>query len=299
MFAGVQSEQALFYFAVYIFNRLQDAFTHIPVLIPIAKLNRGSVRMLVVDDMPHVLLTFSHYAEKLGIPCSTAESAEEALEILQREHHDIIFVDWKMPGMDGLALVKRLGSLSDNQNVVIMISAADWSEVEAEAKSAGVKEFITKPILLPVIENVLEKYCESASCKADENIDDFSMMTILLVDDIQVNREIIILLLEHTGIHVACAENGVEAIEKYSASPEAFDLIFMDVQMPEMDGYEATRRIRALQSKQAREVPIVAMTANVFKEDVERCLACGMNDHVGKPVSPEEIMAKIKQWTKN
>ena len=263
---------------------------------PIVRLNRGDVKILVVDDMPDVLMSFSFYAEQLGVLCSTAQSAEEALDVLKTQKYDIIFADWKMPGMDGLELVKAVNDLPDHRMVVIMISAVDWSEIEQEAKNAGVRDFISKPILLPVIEGVLEKYCGDTGGET-ETIDNFTDKTVLLVDDVDINREIIISLLEPTGISIICAENGREAVNVFTNDPTKFDLIFMDIQMPEMDGYEATKTIRSLDVDNARKIPIVAMTANVFKEDVERCLDSGMNDHIGKPVEIGEIINKIKQWS--
>jgi len=130
-----------------------------------------------------------------------------------------------------------------------------------------------------------------------EDIPDFSHKTIMLVDDVEINREIVITLLEPTGIKIICAENGKDAVDKYHSGNLKIDLIFMDVQMPVMDGYEATIIIRSSGRDDADKTPIVAMTANVFREDVERCLASGMNDHIGKPVSIEEIIEKIRRWT--
>jgi len=121
-------------------------------------------------------------------------------------------------------------------------------------------------------------------------IDCFEGRRILLAEDVAINREIVLALLEPTKLTIDCAENGLEALRMFSDNPDAYDMIFMDVQMPEMDGYEATRRIRALDSRKAREIPIVAMTANVFREDIEQCLAVGMNGHTGKPLRLEEIM---------
>lgn len=264
---------------------------------PALKLHMGDVRILAVDDMPDVRMSFSHYAKKLGVDCTVAGSAEEALQILEEQSFHIVFVDWKMPGMDGLSFVQYLHEMQESGMVVIMISAADWTGIEKEAKSAGVKEFISKPILLPVIEAVLDKYCDTAGSEQADERNDFSSKTVLLVDDIEINREIIISLLEETGIHILCAENGKDALERFIENKEQIDLIFMDIQMPEMDGYEATRRIRSLEANGTKQIPIVAMTANVFKEDIERCLESGMNDHVGKPVDIDEILAKIKLWT--
>ncbi|MDR2728320.1 MAG: response regulator, partial [Chitinispirillales bacterium] len=130
----------------------------------------------------------------------------------------------------------------------------------------------------------------------DETSDNFKGYRLLLVEDIAVNREIVMALLEHTELEIECAENGAEAVQKYSQAPERYDMIFMDIQMPEMDGYEATRRIRALNNEYAQNVPIVAMTANVFREDVVECLNAGMNAHLGKPINIDEVMDKLREY---
>jgi len=124
----------------------------------------------------------------------------------------------------------------------------------------------------------------------------FAGWRILLVEDVEINREIVLSLLEATRLGIDCAENGVEAVRKFSEAPDKYDLIFMDIQMPEMDGYEATRRIRALGMPKAKSIPIIAMTANVFREDVEKCLEAGMNSHVGKPLIFDEILGKLKSY---
>jgi CheY-like chemotaxis protein len=116
----------------------------------------------------------------------------------------------------------------------------------------------------------------------------------LLAEDVEINREIVISLLEPTSLIIDCAEHGVQAVKLFTASPEKYDLIFMDVQMPEMDGYEATRLIRASEAPNAKTIPIVAMTANVFREDIEQCLAAGMNAHVGKPLDIDELLAALR-----
>jgi CheY-like chemotaxis protein len=124
----------------------------------------------------------------------------------------------------------------------------------------------------------------------------FSGRRILLAEDVEINREIVQALLEPSKLEIDCAENGREAVRMFSEAPEKYDMIFMDVQMPEMDGYEATRSIRALDTPKAKTIPIVAMTANVFREDVERCLEAGMNSHVGKPLDFNEVMIKLRTF---
>jgi CheY-like chemotaxis protein len=118
---------------------------------------------------------------------------------------------------------------------------------------------------------------------------------ILLAEDIEINREIILSLLESTGIEIDCAENGAEAFALFAATPQRYDLILMDIMMPEVDGYEATRRIRALDDPHAKQIPIIAMTANVFKEDIEKCLAAGMNGHIGKPLDYNKLLVQLRE----
>jgi len=137
---------------------------------------------------------------------------------------------------------------------------------------------------------------EKESEQQTEN-DNFEGHTILLAEDIEINREIVITVLEPTALNIDCAENGKQAVEKFAASPTKYDLILMDVQMPEMDGYEATRKIREIEQGTAREpVHIVAMTANVFREDIEKCLSAGMNDHLGKPLDMNELLKKLRKY---
>jgi CheY-like chemotaxis protein len=128
----------------------------------------------------------------------------------------------------------------------------------------------------------------------EQETDDFSKYHVLLAEDVEINREIVLSFLEPTGLTVDCAENGEKAVEMIREHPERYDLIFMDLQMPKMDGYEATRRIRSMDIPRAKEIPIIAMTANVFREDVERCLACGMNGHMGKPLDREIVLSMLR-----
>ena len=127
-------------------------------------------------------------------------------------------------------------------------------------------------------------------------MDDFTGRCILLAEDVEINREIVLALLEPANLRVDCAENGMEAVKLFSENPERYDIIFMDVQMPKMDGYRAARKIRALDTPKAATVPIIAMTDNVFREDVEKCLAAGMNAHLGKPLDAGEMRAALRKY---
>jgi len=202
--------------------------------------------------------------------------------------------------MDGIQLASELKKRATAKSVVIMITAAEWSSIEAQAKSAGVDKFLSKPLFPSAIMDVI-KECISLDRQqmesAQRDIDGiFSGRHILLVEDVEINREIVLTLLEPTQIEIDCAENGVEAVEMFSKSPGKYDMILMDVQMPKMDGYEATMRIRDLDIPEAKTIRIIAMTANVFREDVERCQEVGMDNHIGKPLDFEEVVEKLLMY---
>jgi CheY-like chemotaxis protein len=265
--------------------------------------NLKNLSILAIDDMPEIREYFDSIISGFGIKCDIAASGEEALALIN-EHgpYDIYFVDWKMPGMDGIETSRRIKELTADKSVVIMISAAEWSNIEGEAKSAGVDKFLPKPLFPSGIADVINECLgsnninEAAAEAGAEKMDRFDGFTILLAEDVEINREIVTALLEPTRIVIETAENGASAVEMFQTNQKKYDMIFMDVQMPEMDGYEATRRIRDMDLPRAKEIPIVAMTANVFREDVEKCLAAGMNDHVGKPLDMTEVIQKLRKY---
>jgi len=263
--------------------------------------NLSNVRILVIDDDTDILTHFREIAQSFGIYCDTVISGEEALALLQKnEIYHIYFVDWKMPGMDGIQLTYELKKRIPAKSVVIMISAAEWSAVAEEAKKAGVDKFLSKPLFPSTIAEVINECLgtdKGQSENAWSNITGiFAGRRILLVEDVEINREIVQTLLEPAQLEIDCAENGVEAVRMFNEDPDKYDMIFMDVQMPEMDGYEATRRIRAMDTPAAKTVPIVAMTANVFREDIERCLEAGMNSHIGKPLDFKDVLEKLNTY---
>jgi signal transduction histidine kinase/DNA-binding response OmpR family regulator len=264
-------------------------------------INLSNVRILAVDHDPDILTYFRDIAQRFGVLCDTAVSGEEAIKLIdQKDGYHIYFVDWKMPVMDGIELARAIKARKPENSIVIMISAAEWSAIAQKAKEAGVDKFLSKPLFPSTIAEVINECLgvdKQQAEKAQANIGGiFAGHRILLVEDVEINREIVQALLEPTRLEIDCAENGVEAVRMFSEAPDRYEVIFMDIQMPEMDGYEATRRIRALNMPQAKTVPIIAMTANVFKEDIKKCLDAGMDSHVGKPLDFEEVLEKLKYY---
>jgi signal transduction histidine kinase/DNA-binding response OmpR family regulator len=264
-----------------------------------SEINLSNVRILAVDDDPDILMYFNNIAQEFGVFCDTALSGEKALEMAdQKGGYNIYFIDWKMPVMDGIQLARMIKERALKNSVVIMISSAEWSAVAQAAKDAGVDKFLSKPLFPSTIAEIINECLgedKRQSEKTKINIDGiFSGRRILLVEDVEINREVVQALLEPTLLEIECAENGVQAVCMFTENPDRYDVIFMDIQMPEMDGYEATRRIRAMNIPRAKAIPIIAMTANVFREDVEKCLEAGMDDHVGKPLDFEEVLDKLR-----
>ena len=265
--------------------------------------NWRNVRILVVDDEPEILAYFRELMKEFGAHCDTAGSGAEALELVgQKGPYNIYFVDWKMPVMDGIELAHDLKTKTSpvGNPVVVMISAAEWDVIEGDAKKAGVDKFLAKPLFPSAIVDAINEVLGIEGQKTQKEEQDISEIfagrRILLADDVEVNREIVIALLEPAGLTIDCAENGLEAVRLFREAPDRYDAILMDVQMPEMDGYDATRRIRALTVQKAADIPIIALTANVFREDIERCLQAGMNGHLGKPIDFDELIKKLREY---
>jgi signal transduction histidine kinase/CheY-like chemotaxis protein/HAMP domain-containing protein len=265
--------------------------------------NWGNVRILAVDDNPETLDYIREIMFSLGIACDSAASGEEAIEAIERNGgYDIYFVDWHLPGMNGGDLAGRIKALG-GKSAIIMTSAGEWSAIEEEAKKTGVSKFLSKPLFPSVIVDAVNGCLgidnltqQNGREKSAGNAPTLAGYRIMLAEDVEINREIVMSFLEETQVEIDCAENGAVAVRMFEENPEKYDLIFMDIQMPEMDGYEATRRIRALDAPRAKTVPIVAMTANVFREDVEQSIAAGMNDHLGKPLDMEEVFGKLRKF---
>ena len=262
-----------------------------------------NVRILVVDDDQLTLDYFREIIAELGASCDTAKSGEGALQLIVRNgKYDIYFVDWKLPGINGLILTETLKARKDeaNRSYVVMMSVAEWSLIEKDAKKAGADRFLSKPLfpsaILETLNSFLGTQRQEPIAVQPETVDLFEGYRILLADDVEINREIVQALLEPTRLAIDCAENGEETVRMFVHAPDSYDMIFMDVQMPAMDGYEATRAIRALDIPESKTIPIIAMTANVFREDIEKCLAAGMNGHLGKPLNIDEVMDILRTY---
>ena len=267
----------------------------------------SSLRVLVVDDDFEVLDYFKRVLADFEMCSDYASSGEEAMSLAQAASaagagYDIVFVDYLMEDMDGIATTCALKQIIGNSVHVIMISISDWSAVENAATAAGIARFIQKPLFRSSIFNAINElvirkgiWQEGSLLEASQG-QTFSRCHLLLVEDIEINREIALTLLEDTLLNIECAETGQAALQMFEANPNKYDLILMDIQMPVMDGLTATRRIRALPHPRAALVPIVAMTANAFKEDVDACKAAGMWDHISKPIDVEELHMKVGRY---
>ncbi|MDR2744343.1 MAG: response regulator, partial [Desulfovibrio sp.] len=262
--------------------------------------NWRDTRILVVDDDQDIREGFLEIAQRLGICCDVADGGDHALALVEKNGpYDIYFVDWRMPSMDGIELTRHLKLHQRDASAVIMITAAEWNHIETEAKAAGVDKVLSKPLFPSAVADVISECRGVGGTTETEKMREdiagiYAGRRLLMAEDVEINCEIVMALLEPTGVKIDCAENGRVAVEMFSAAPDKYDIIFMDMQMPEVDGLEATRRIRAMGIPRAKTIPIIAMTANVFKEDVEKCLAAGMNAHVGKPLEMGEVLEQLK-----
>ncbi|MDD3170066.1 MAG: response regulator, partial [Eubacteriales bacterium] len=255
------------------------------------------IRALIVDDDKNTLEYTSIVLERIGVQFETASNGKDAIELLNDAHargsgYDICFVDWKMPGKNGIDVTKKIRDLYDEKTIIIIVSAYDLSEVEDEAKAAGANMFVPKPLFQSTVYNVLMTLSGGKYTKltADQEAYDFTGKRVLLAEDNELNREIATDLLEMVNLQVDCARDGKEAMEIFTASAAGtYDAILMDIQMPVMDGYEATKAIRESEHPQAQTIPVYAMTANAFSEDVSAAFSAGMNGHIAKPIDTEVL----------
>ena len=260
---------------------------------------------LIVDDDVIVCEHTKLVLEQAGLAAEWVDSGAAAVQQVVKRHeagkdYNLVLVDWKMPDMDGVETVRRIRKVVGREVTIVILTAYDWSEIEEEAISAGVDNFIRKPVFAS---SVLRAYQEKHIChKKRPNFQatyHFEGQKLLLVEDNLINSEIAKRLLELVGFQVVTAGTGVEAIKIFSeAKPQEFAVILMDIRMPVMDGLEASRLIRVLSRPDARTIPIVAMSANAFEEDVQKSLDSGMNAYLTKPVEAEKLYQTLQRVLK-
>lgn len=263
-----------------------------------------SWNMLVVDDDELLCRTAIDTLKTIGINADWVLSGEKAIELViqhhqKRDDYQIILLDWKLPGMNGIQVAKEIRRNLGDEVPILLISAYDWSEFEAEAREAGISGFISKPLFKSTLYHALRQYM-GAETENDQTLNhniDLSGRRILLAEDNELNWEVAKELLSDLGVELDWAEDGQICLDKFQRSPEGYyDAILMDIRMPHMTGYEATKAIRGLNHPNALSVPIIAMSADAFSDDIQHCLECGMNAHIAKPIDDIELTRILKRF---
>ena len=276
--------------------------------IPIAEHQRAEMKLdemdvLIVDDDKILLETAVDTLQSLGLRAEQANSGLEALGMIKHREemgkcYDIIIIDLKMPDLDGIETIKRIRSEIKSSVPILLISAYSWSDVEEQAKEAGVNGFLSKPLFRSTLYNKISEVLgtEVDSFDSENDYSDLQGINILVAEDNDINWEIISALLSMYGITSERAENGRIALEKIKkAKKNDYTLVFMDIQMPEMNGLDATRAIRKLDNDWMSSIPIIAMTADAFAENIAECLDAGMNGHISKPIDIKLVIKEIRR----
>jgi CheY-like chemotaxis protein len=265
--------------------------------------------VLVTDDERSSCESACEILDELGMKSEWVLSGPEAVErVLERHKQNddffAVIIDWKMPDMDGIETTKEIRRKVGDDVPIIILSAYDWSDIEQEARKAGANAFISKPLFKSRLIHLFnDLVCGTDEEKPKENeLSGFEQLDlsgrhILLVEDNELNAEIAMEILEMTGVNVDWEDNGAKAVDKIvSMPPDSYDLVLMDVQMPVMNGYEATRAIRSLDREDTKKLPIIAMTANAFAEDVQAAKGAGMNAHIAKPLDLNMLIKVLEKW---
>ena len=263
-----------------------------------------SWNMLVVDDDELLCETATDALKSIGIKAEWTLSGEKAIELViqhhkKRDDYQIILLDWKLPDINGIQVAREIRRTLGDEVPILLISAYDWSEFEAEAREAGISGFISKPLFKSTLYHALRQYMgiETEDDQIlNQNID-LSGRRILLAEDNELNWEVAKELLSDLGVELDWAEDGQICLDKFQNSPEGYyDAILMDIRMPHMTGYEATKAIRGINHPDALSIPIIAMSADAFSDDIQHCLGCGMNAHIAKPIDVIELTRLLKRY---
>ena len=259
--------------------------------------------ILVVDDNELLCCSAVANLEELGAHADYTLDGKKAIEMIEERHnrnddYHFVLIDWKMPNMDGMETIREIRNRVGSDIPVFLISAYDWNDIEDEANETSIEGFISKPLFKSTLYERLKQYTEGYTKEAEEKEAevDFTGKHILLAEDMDINWEVAYEILSVFGLELQRAENGKECVEKFEASNIGFyDAILMDIRMPVMNGYEATQAIRNL-DRSDRDLPIIAMTADAFSDDAQRCLECGMNSHIPKPLDIKECMRVLQEY---
>ena len=263
------------------------------------------LKALVVDDDFNTCDSVTKMLVKVGMRSEWTLSGKEAVLRAQQsielgDAFHAYIIDWRLPDMNGIEVTRQIRSLGDDTPIIIL-TAYDWSDIEVEAKAAGVTAFCSKPMFMSDLRNTLMTAIGQKQAEENEILPvadkGFKGKSVLLVEDNELNSEIAMTILNEYGIQVDTAGNGVEAVEKIKTStPGDYDLVLMDVQMPIMNGYEATKRIRELNEPKLAGIPILAMTANAFDEDRKNALESGMDGFLSKPIVVDELLHTLQEY---
>ncbi|MDE6520734.1 MAG: response regulator [Ruminococcus sp.] len=263
---------------------------------PDDKIKLPSMQMLVIDDDEVFLETASEMLESMGLSADVAQNGRTAVKMAGRKDYSVIFIDWKMPDMNGVETINQMRKIVGKDVLIIVVSAYDWTEIEDDAVSSGVNGFISKPFFRSTVYSKIAEllhFKDSKEIRDDDDFDDFAGLHILIAEDNDINWEIISELLSGFDITSERAENGYIATEMVKKNN--YDAIFMDIQMPVLNGKEATRMIRKSDDERLQKIPIIAMTADAFAEDIQDCIDAGMNGHVAKPVELKKIFDELQK----
>ena len=257
------------------------------------------IRVLLADDDPVLVETAKDTLRSIGAEADTAQNGAEAVRMVSEQtDYQVVILDWKMPDMDGIEAARQIRAKVGEGVPILLISAYDWSDLEEAAREAGVNGFISKPLFRSTLYNKLNEMLGNESKLADQENEDADLagMRILVAEDNDINWEIISMLLKMQGIETERAANGQLAVDRMARAKQGeFNLIFMDIQMPVMNGIEAAKAIRKLSDSWASRIPIIAMTADAFSENVSECLAAGMNGHIAKPIDMKLVLKEIRR----
>ncbi len=264
-------------------------------------INPKELDVLVVDDDPIALEHAQIVLGQAGICCELAASGAEALEKVRLRHarrddYDLLLVDWKMPEMDGVETTRQIRAVVGSDTPIVILTSYNWDEVAEEAMRAGVDTFVAKPLFAGHVLDQFRVAFRRKSAAMGVQKADLKGRRVLLAEDVEVNADIMVMVLSMREINTDVAQNGRIAVDKYLLQPAGtYDAILMDMRMPEMDGLEATRQIRASGREDAQTIPIIALTANAFDEDVQRSMQAGLNAHLPKPVEPNALFDTLEK----